>query len=41
MCNSLGYRVTKLKRIRVMDIELDTKVGEYRFLDENEIKQLF
>ena len=41
MCNSLGYRVTKLKRTRVMDIELDTKVGEYRFLDENEIKQLF
>ena len=41
MCNSLGYRVTKLKRIRVMDIQLDTKVGEYRFLDENEIKQLF
>jgi 23S rRNA pseudouridine2604 synthase len=41
MCNSLGYRVTKLKRIRVMDIKLDTKVGEYRFLDKNEIKQLF
>ncbi len=41
MCNTLGYRVTKLKRIRVMDIQLDTKVGEYRFLDENEIKQLF
>ena len=41
MCNALGYRVTKLKRIRVMDIQLDTKVGEYRFLDENEIKQLF
>jgi len=41
MCNSLGYRVTKLKRIRVMDIQLDTKVGEFRFLDENEIKQLF
>ena len=41
MCNSLGYRVTKLKRIRVMNIQLDTKLGEYRFLDENEIKQLF
>lgn len=41
MCNSLGYRVRKLKRIRVMDIKLDTKVGEYRFLDKNEIKQLF
>jgi 23S rRNA pseudouridine2604 synthase len=41
MCNALGYRVTKLKRIRVMDIKLDTKVGEYRFLDESEVKQLF
>ena len=41
MCNALGYRVTKLKRIRVMDIKLDTKVGEYRFLNESEVKQLF
>lgn len=41
MCNALGYRVTKLKRIRVMDIKLDTKVGEYRFLNEIEVKQLF
>ena len=24
-----------------MDIKLDTKVGEYRFLDESEVKQLF
>ena len=41
MCNALGYRVTKLKRSRVMDIKLDTKVGEYRFLNESEVKQLF
>ena len=41
MCNALGYRVTKIKRIRVMDIKLDTKVGEYRFLNEIEVKQLF
>ena len=41
MCNALGYRVTKLKRIRVFDIKLDTKVGEYRFLNESEVKQLF
>ena len=41
MCNALGYRVTKIKRIRVMDIKLDTKVGEYRFLNESEVKQLF
>ncbi len=41
MCNALGYRVTEIKRIRVMDIKLDTKVGEYRFLNESEVKQLF
>ena len=29
MCEVLGYRVTKLKRVRIMDIHLDTKVGEY------------
>ncbi len=41
MCESLGYRVTKLKRVRIMDIHLDTKVGEYRNLNNEEIKQLF
>ena len=41
MCEVLGYRVTKLKRIRIMDIHLDTKVGEYRNLNNEEIKQLF
>ena len=33
MCEVLGYRVTKLKRVRIMDIHLDTKVGEYRNLN--------
>ena len=41
MCEVLGYRVTKLKRIRIMDIHLDTKIGEYRDLNDNEVKQLF
>ena len=41
MCEVLGYRVTKLKRVRIMDIHLDTKVGEYRNLNNEEIKQLF
>ena len=41
MCEVLGYRVTKLKRIRIMDIHLDTKVGEYRNLNNEEIEQLF
>ena len=41
MCEVLGYRVTKLKRVRIMDIHLDTKVGEYRNLSNEEIGQLF
>ena len=41
MCEVLGYRVTKLKRVRIMDIHLNTKVGEYRNLNNDEIGQLF
>ena len=41
MCEALGYRVTKLKRVRIMDIHLDTKVGEYRDLNNEEVGQLF
>ena len=41
MCEILGYRVTKLKRVRIMDIHLDTKVGEYRDLNNEEVGQLF
>jgi 23S rRNA pseudouridine2604 synthase len=41
MCEVLGYRVTKLKRVRIMDIHLDTKVGEYRDLNNDEVEQLF
>ena len=41
MCEVLGFRVTKLKRIRIMDIHLDTNIGEYRDLNDDEIKQLF
>ena len=41
MWEVLGYRVTKLIRVRIMDIHLDTKVGEYRNLNIDEIGQLF
>ena len=41
MCEVLGYRVTKLKRVRIMAIHLDTKVGEYRNLNNYEIGQLY
>ena len=41
MCEQLGYRVVKLKRIRFMNIELgDLKAGEYRLLKPAEIEKL-
>jgi 23S rRNA pseudouridine2604 synthase len=41
MCKKLGYRVQKLKRIRILNIELgNLPVGKYRELTENEIKKL-
>ena len=40
MCEYLNYRVVKLKRIRIMNIKLDTESGIYRYLNENEIKSL-
>ena len=41
MCQELGYTVTSLNRIRIMNILLDDlKIGTYRMLTENEIKKL-
>lgn len=41
MCEVLGYRVVKLKRIRIMNIELgELKLGEYRELTEEEYEGL-
>ena len=41
MCEVLGFRVVKLKRIRIMKIHLDTEIGEYRDLNDEEVNQLF
>lgn len=42
MCRETGYGVRKLKRTRVMNIELaDMKPGEYRELTEAERKELY
>ncbi len=38
MCEYLGYRVTKLKRVRIMNIALDVKVGQWRHLTAKEVK---
>ncbi|SCY15689.1 ribosomal large subunit pseudouridine synthase F [Nonlabens sp. Hel1_33_55] len=40
MCEFLDYRVTKLKRVRIINIELDVPVGEYRHLTEDELTEL-
>ncbi|MDG2235316.1 MAG: 23S rRNA pseudouridine synthase F, partial [Flavobacteriaceae bacterium] len=40
MCEHLDYRVVKLKRIRIMNIELNTKVGRYRDLNRKEMTEL-
>lgn len=40
MCEYLGYRVTQLKRIRIMNITLDVPVGKYRDLTPKEMKEL-
>lgn len=40
MCEYLGYEVTALKRIRIINISLDVAVGRYRELTTAEIQQL-
>lgn len=40
MCEYLGYEVTALKRIRIINISLDVGVGKYRDLTDAEIKEL-
>lgn len=42
MCDYLGYKVVKLRRVRIMNIELgDLPVGHYRPLTNHEKKVLF
>jgi 23S rRNA pseudouridine2604 synthase len=40
MCDYLEYKVVKLKRIRIMNIKLNTKVGLYRDLTKKEMNEL-
>ena len=37
MCEFLGYEVTTLKRIRIMNVSLDVPVGTYRDLTQEEL----
>ncbi len=37
MCEFLDFQVTKLKRVRIMNIKLDVPLGKWRYLNEDEI----
>lgn len=42
MCDALGYKVTRLVRVRIMNVELGTlKPGAVRKLTEQELKELY
>ena len=40
MCESLGYRVRSLKRVRIMNIKLDVPTGKYREITKKELFEL-
>lgn len=40
MSEYLGYRVKKLKRVRIMNISLDVPVGKWRYFTAKELKEL-
>ena len=40
MCEYFGYEVKRLKRTRIMNINLDIKLGRYRELTKTELKKL-
>ena len=40
MCESLGYRVMSLKRVRIMNIKLDVPTGKYREFTKEELMEL-
>ena len=40
MCESLGFRVRSLKRVRIMNIKLDIPIGKYREFTKEELLEL-
>lgn len=40
MCDYLSYEVYKLKRIRIMNINLDLPYGEWRYITKNEMIEI-
>ncbi|MCP4444667.1 MAG: 23S rRNA pseudouridine(2604) synthase RluF [Myxococcales bacterium] len=41
MCEHLGYRVTKLKRVRIMNVALDLPAGQWRDLTSEELEEIY
>ena len=40
MCEYLGYHVKELKRVRIMNINLDVKVGQWRHFTKKELLEM-
>ena len=40
MCETLGYRVKSLKRVRIMNIKLDLPIGKFREFSKEELSEL-
>ena len=40
MCEYLDYRVVKLKRVRIMNIRLNTPMGKWRYLTDDELIEI-
>lgn len=41
MCEFLGFRVKKLKRVRIMNVQLDVAVGAYRDITKAELAEIY
>ena len=40
MCEFLDYKVVKLKRVRIMNINLDLPIGKWRYLSDQEMDEI-
>jgi 23S rRNA pseudouridine2604 synthase len=40
MCEYLGYNVTRLKRVRIMNVTLDMPVGKWRYITSEELIEI-
>jgi 23S rRNA pseudouridine2604 synthase len=40
MCEYLDFKVMKLKRVRIMNIQLDIPIGKWRYLSDDEMNEI-